>query len=166
MSDVETRTMIRAPRWMQVAFVLSLAVNLLVLGVVLGGLAGRERLSDPLPRQMRALGNTPFVAALSGEDRAEFARAATDSARSLPTSRSEMRAHFQQLMAALLADPYDAGAVQRLFAEQSAHLAERQALGQRLLMDQLAEMTVPERREYVFRLRHNLARAVRGQRGE
>ena len=143
-------------RGWRIAFFASLALNLLILGVVGGALIkGPPHMR---PDMVRDLGFGPFTEALDEGDRAALRKAFKDRAPDLRTARHTMRADFAALLAALRADPFDPVALESALARQSVRSAERLALGQQLLRDRLAEMTVDARRAFADRLEASLTR--------
>lgn len=150
----------RAPRWMSLLLVLSLAVNLLIAGIVIGSVATRDR-DRPGGRPDLAgdLGRTPFVAALDRGDRRALARALMREAGPLRESRSELKARFESLLAAIRAEPFDRASVERLIADQRHAAGRRQELGERLLLDYLEGLTPEARRAYADRLDRSIRRA-------
>ncbi len=150
-----------APRWMRLALVASLAVNLAVAGIVLGSVFG----DGPDRRAPRpgAIGLGPFADALSETDRAAVMRAYREEAGAFRDNRAAFRAQFNDLLTALRAEPYDPGTVREIIGAQDAKLAERVRLGRALLLERLDTMTATEREAYAERLEDNLRRGPRGR---
>ena len=99
-----------ARRWTRgrITLAISLALNLLVVGVVAGALLsgggpGRYSANDPDSRRgpLREIGNAPFVRALEPADRQALLRALRDDGGTLRENRAELRRRFQALVAAL-----------------------------------------------------------------
>lgn len=149
----------RAPRWMVVVLVVSLAVNLLVAGMILGALVGRDR-GDRIERSSmsRDLGRTPFVMALDPEDRRALGRALMRDAAPLQANRAELRERFESLLAALRAETFDRAAVAQLIADQRTAATRRQEIGEAALLDFLESMSPEARRDYADRLDRSLRR--------
>ena len=138
--------------WMRIVLVLSLALNLLIAGVVAGALL-RGPLHDPDRRPALAdLGFGPFVEALPRRERIAVARDLRREAGAFRENRAELRRQFGRLVELLKAEPYDAGAVEELVARQQTKLMERQSLGRKILLQRLAEMAPAERAAYADRL--------------
>ncbi|MEL6799059.1 MAG: periplasmic heavy metal sensor [Pseudomonadota bacterium] len=153
----------RSPLWMRITLVVSLALNLLVIGIVVGALAtrgGREDGTRPLGA-LRDLGPTPFIVALDPEHRRDLAQSMRGEAASLRENREELRTRFEALLAALRADPFDPDAVAALLGEQRQVGARRQAIGEKLLLDHLASMSGAERAAYADRLDKSLRRGAK-----
>lgn len=153
----------RSPLWMRVTLVVSLALNLLVIGIVAGAVATRDGRNDGQRTlgAARDLGPVPFIVALEPEDRRGLARSLRGEASSLRQNREELRTRFEALLSALRADPFDAVAVAGLLGEQRAVGARRQEIGERLLLDHLAAMSLDERRAYADRLDKSLRRGAK-----
>lgn len=143
--------------WGRIVLFASLALNLLIVGLVAGVLLRHDRLDRQTP--LRDLGYGPFGAALSPADRRELARGLLGRAGDLRTNRDAIRAHFAQMLTALRARPYDADAVAALVETQQAKLAERQAIGQELLLERIAAMSDADRAAFADRLERSLRRA-------
>ena len=75
-------------------------------------------------------------------------------------NRAQIRRDFQAFLAALRADPFEIGEVERLISEQHGRISERQRLGQRLLLERIADMSAAERAAYA----DDLIRALRRHR--
>ena len=150
----------RARRWKR-AFLGLAAVNLLALGLV-GGMIVK---GPPMPdRAVRDLGFGPFAGALEEADRRALRKAFFAEAPGLRDMRKAMREDLQGVLAALRADPFDPGALDRALQAQQARLEGQMALGQRLLRDRLVAMDVPARRAFADRLEKSVSR--KGRDGE
>ena len=147
-------------RWGRYLLVGSLALNLLIIGVVAGTLLGgpRDRDRNPL---LRDLGFGPFVHALPKSSKNELTDALKREAGSLRDNRAELRKHFEAFLAALRADPYDPEEVARLIADQRNRIGERQVIGQKLLLEHIATMSAGERADYADALDSALRRPKR-----
>jgi uncharacterized membrane protein len=150
-----------APRkawpWARIVLAGSLAVNLLVIGLIAGALLGGPRDRDRNP-VLRDLGFGPFVQALPRADRRELGAAMRREAGAFRENRAEMRRQFEAILAALRADPFDAGALRDMVEAQYARVSERQGLGRRLLLDRIEAMTGAERAAYADALDASLRR--------
>lgn len=137
-------------RGMRVLLILSLALNLLVLGLVAGtmwrghgmrghAVAGRDGfglLAMSLPREDRRALRDRF-------DTATGNRAG---------DRSAMRADFAELADLLRAESWDADGAALVLARQGARGAERMAQGQKIMLDYLAGLTLEARRALADRI--------------
>lgn len=148
----------RPRRGWQIVLAISLALNLLVAGVVAGGVLRMHRL-DPGATQTRGTAQAP------GDMRALWralppeVRAALRTREAPRLSRAERHArnavHGQRMAALLLADPFDPDAfVAAMDAHRSALDAERHAV-QTALAAQIAALSSEERATLARALRHD-----------
>lgn len=157
MSDVAAEKP-RLPRRLRWLLIVSLTLNLLVVGVVAGvalRFAGGDRLPPPAER---SLGFGPWSGGLERQDyralRRGFEAAGTD----LRSVWREERADRQALVAALRAEPFDAAALDTVAGRMQARTLERLALGQRLIRDHVLAMSLAERAAFADRLERSLRR--------
>jgi uncharacterized membrane protein len=128
----------KSGRGMKIALILSLTLNLLILGMMggamlaHGGPGGRGHIRD--------VGFGPYTEALSGEDRKALREAFVKAAPDFRAGREEARADVARLAAAIRAEPYDRAAVEAVMASQAARIEERLQLGRGLLLDRLDAM--------------------------
>lgn len=152
----------RTARWVKLVLVLSLGLNLLILGMMAGAW-----LSPDGPRAARIddaardLGATPFIGALEPADRRALFGAIRREAEPLRQNRDELRLRFEALLGALRADPFDPAEVQALLALQRGAATERLMIGERLLVDRLAQMSPAARDAFADRLEEGLRRRPR-----
>ncbi|MCR9085995.1 MAG: periplasmic heavy metal sensor [Rhodobacteraceae bacterium] len=143
---------------------LSLALNLVVIGAIIGALllargGGPERPGA----ELRAAGRLPVAAMLPPDARAELreglrAQGAGDKA----AYRAADRAHAERLDAALRAEPFDPALVAELFAERRAFRGERAAAVDLVLVEVLAGMNADDRAAFADRMRrHNRKKSSR-----
>lgn len=150
-------------RGIRAVLFLSLALNLVVVGIVAGVLF-RGGPYGPPPRHMRDA-VVPYTAALAPRDRRAIGRRIFRSLRaegSRDALRDEMRADYAEALRLLRAARFDADAFAAVIARQTARAAERQKTGQRELVRHLSELTVDERRDYAARVAEALERFGRG----
>lgn len=161
MSDpTPTETPRKAPRWMIVLLVLSLGVNLLAAGAVIGAGLTRAKIGDDLrSAAARDLGRTPFVMALEPADRRALARELRREAGGFGADRAALRDRFERLLTALRAESFDRAEVEGLIGEQRRVAVGRQEIGERVLLDRLEEMSPEARRAYADRLDRSLRRS-------
>ncbi|WP_417269462.1 periplasmic heavy metal sensor [Celeribacter sp.] len=143
--------------WSRVVLVVSLALNLAVVGMVAGAALRRDdgaRGDGERVRvmQTRDFGFGPYVGAFEGKDKRELGRAFMEKAGGRVEARKRVEAQFNAVMAALRAEPFDPSAFEAVIVEQQADLAARQEIGARLLAQKVANMTHDERAAYAKRL--------------
>jgi len=150
-------------RWLVPALLLSLALNLLIVGIVVGFAISPKasRNSDQLSGNARSLIGAPFVRALPQEDRQALIKAIRAENGRLRENRAALRARFEAFLGALRADPFEPAAVEKLLQEQRTVAIRRQQIGESLLIERLNAMSPAERAEYADRLAHALRRLRR-----
>ncbi|MBI1219740.1 MAG: periplasmic heavy metal sensor [Rhodobacteraceae bacterium] len=157
MTETTTGPDARPPRtWTRILLVLSLGLNLIIIGS-LGGLALSRAIRGPF-EPVHDLAFGPFTQALSPDDRHAMLHAFATEAKGFRAERDQMRADFQALVAALKADPYDPSVLDGVMARQKARTDQWLALGQRLLAERLTAMTPAERAAFADRLSDDLSR--------
>ena len=155
-------TPVRPPRRfnrLKIALVISLALNLLILGLVLGAMSHRWR--DPDMRQDRALadlGFSPYVAALDPEDRRDLGREMIKRAGDFRRNREEIQAEFASIIAILRAPDFDAQAFRAGLMSQGAKLQQRRASGVDLFVAELSGMELEKRTAIADRLERMIKR--------
>lgn len=150
----------RGPRWMRVALIASLAVNLLIVGAVAGALL---RHGGPPPRGGLSFA-MPYAKALPREARREMMRAVRETGTGEMLHRGARRAQYGAVLAALRAAPFDPEVLQReVQAQADAAWALRGAV-QTEWLRQVAAMDAAERAAYADAVEARLDR--RGGRKE
>lgn len=147
------------PRRVKVILGISLALNLLIVGVIVGGVAShRDRGRGPQFDHVSA----PMTFALSREDRRMIGRKIRDEYKPHRASRAEFRAEFAKVIAALRATPFDPEVVRDSLDHQMKSVDQRQELGRDMLIRHLAAMTPEARAQYADRLGAALERGHKG----
>lgn len=150
--------------WVKVALFVSLAINLLVVGLVVGSLMSpespRKRNTDD-HRALRGIVSEPYVRALPDEARRDLARSVTQNRDDLRGVRSDMRARFESLLVALRSGEFDRAEISALLSGQRDAAFKRSEFGQELLLDQLEAMSASERAAYADALERNLPKPRR-----
>ncbi|MEZ5755457.1 MAG: periplasmic heavy metal sensor [Paracoccaceae bacterium] len=145
----------RAGKGLRIALGVSVALNLLVAGLVAGAVL---RDGDPRARMVRDLDFGPFTEALSPRDREALRRDFLTRAPEMRDVRRQMRADLGAFLQILRSDPLDAEALAGVLANQRERLSRRVDLGQDLLLERLSEMTREERLAFADRLERRLRR--------
>ena len=150
-------------RWGKGLLFISLAANLLIVGMVAGavyrngGPPARHAEQPPL----RDLGYGPYGRALSQDDRRDIDRAMAERSGDLNANRDEFRVQIKALLKALRTSPYDGKTVGAIIGAQQERLLQRQDIGRVLLLEQIENMSDDERSKFANRL----ARSLRGPAG-
>ncbi len=142
-------------RGIKIALAISVALNLAVAGLALGAWLKE---GPPRERMSRDLSFGPFGEALSPEDRRALRRAFMDRSPTFRESRTEARAEFASLLAALRASPFDPAALQSALDAVETRMADRLELGRDLIAARLTQMSDAERRAFADRLEKGLRR--------
>ncbi|MDJ0824646.1 MAG: periplasmic heavy metal sensor [Rhodobacter sp.] len=144
-------------RWGKVVLFVSLAFNLLVVGLIAGAILSgpRDRDRNPL---LRDLGFGPYAQALPAYDKIALTRALRREAGAFRENRAVLRQQFEAFLAALRAEPYDHAEVTRLVTSQQDRIQDRQRLGRDLLLERIAAMDAAERAAYADALDKSLRR--------
>lgn len=150
-------------RWGRVLLFVSLALNLVILGIVGGAVLGRF---GPHRAELAArdVGFGLFTEAFSEQDRKDLRRAYGQAKPDIRADRRQMRADLQNVLELLRQDPFDVAALRTNLQAGAVRMAERQALGQTIMLDHLAKMSVAERAAFADRLENSLKRRVRKER--
>jgi uncharacterized membrane protein len=140
---------------LRIALGISVALNLLVAGLVVGALL---RDGDPRARMVRDLDFGPFTEALSERDREALRREFVARAPDLRDMRRAMRDDLETVLTVLRSEPFDAAALAVVLDNQDGRMARRVELGQELLLERLGAMTPDERAAFADRLERRLRR--------
>lgn len=149
----------KAPRWMKITLVLSLSLNLLVVGMVVGT-AGRMVGHKGTPPRIADTGGA-YTAALAPRDRRAIGQAMSEHYRSTNTARPNVREEYRTMIRVLQADPFDREAAQEVLDRQTEYADTRRTLSERVFLDRLEQMSQEERQKFVSRLVEVLQRESR-----
>ncbi|MDA8584910.1 periplasmic heavy metal sensor [Rhodobacteraceae bacterium] len=146
-------------RWVMPLLFISLSLNLLVVGAIVGrSFAPDDHRGnrDRVPGALRSVIGEPFVRALEPDDRRALVEDVRREARKIRENRESLRGRFETFLTALRADPFVAEDVKRLLQEQRQVAQGRQELGETLLLNRLTEMDAAARAAYADRLEKSL----------
>lgn len=149
----------RAGRGLRIALGVSLALNLLVVGVVAGAFL---REGGPRDRMVRDLDLGPLTDAFRAEDRMAMRREFIRRMPALRDMRDAMQQDFGALLAVLRREPFDRAAAQGVLENQRQRMQERVDLGQELILDRLAAMSPEARAGFADQLERRLRRGGPG----
>ena len=138
-------------RWVKITLVVSLALNLLVVGGVAGAALSGGKWRDHGQHRMAPVGG-PLTRALTETDRRAIGQAMREARRGEPNHREIHRAAFNGLLDDLRAIPFERDAAEARLREIRTVVEGKLTLGQTLLLDRLEQMTDAERAAYADRL--------------
>jgi uncharacterized membrane protein len=144
----------RPNRLWRIVLVLSLALNLAVVGVVVGA-AVSGRWGEGPPRSFD-LGLGPVARALEPRERRAIGRRLRED-RSLRDF--DLRGRVNRVVAALQAEPFDPDVLRALLVEQSQQIATVQATAQEVMLEQIVAMTPERRRAFADQVLEEMSRA-------
>ena len=151
----------RTPGWVRGLLFTSLALNLLVLGILGGAILVRhDRQVAVWPRDPAA---AIYLRALPQDAREGFVADLRREAPARRPSRAELRAELAATLAVIRAEAFEPDALMARIAAQRDRLAERVAAGDRLFVGRIAAMSLAERRAYADRLEAGLRHGVRSR---
>lgn len=151
----ETATSPKSPLWMRITLFLSLALNLLVAGLV-GGFflfGGPNDRNDRSPRDVASL----YMRALEPADRKALRRDFVSGLASQGRDRGAIVADLQVALDVLRTTPFDIEAFQQAMADQTSRRSKREEIGRQVLSNRIADMTDAERAAYADRVEDGLA---------
>lgn len=141
--------------WIRVLLVVSLALNLLVIGIVGGAMFARSKWQGYHSPGVELAGG-PLTHALDRADRRAIWREMRKVHRDDRAAQADRIADFEGLIADLKATPFEAEAVRTRLAQHRGMLNDRLELGQTLLLQRITQMDASERASYADRLRETL----------
>jgi uncharacterized membrane protein len=174
MSDTDTQKKPNAPRrssarvrWV---LIVSLALNLAVVGLVAGAALRGEHRGGAVDERARAMqsrdfGFGPYVAALDPSERRVIGRAFIGKAGRPDKAHSAAQAQFEAVLDALDAEPFDAEGFRSEMLVQLKGLANLQRIGADVIVEHVASMTPEARAAYAVRLDQALKRPPRREGG-
>ena len=140
-------------RWVKVALIVSVAVNLGIAGVI-GGAALRapeiQRNNIQAPEGVAMLAR-----AMPPTHQRELRKGLRDHRDDLRPDREELRNLRDRFVDALRAEPFDIDAVNAVFAEQRVMLSNITAAGHDSVIEQIEKMSPQDREKYIRRLLGN-----------
>ena len=147
----------RTSQWMRWVLVISLALNLLIVGAAAGWMLKGGKHGRHHPSRLDHIGG-PMTRALSHEDRHAIRSEMRKAFRKENGPRAQQRALIRQIVEELRKDPFNPEVVAAHMTSQRDILNQRLSLGQSLLLDRLSAMDTAERSEFADRLEDNMKR--------
>jgi len=157
MKDTPART--GAPRWMKILLVVSLGLNLLIVGAVAGAVIKGGGKWRGGPGGHGGVG--AFTRALSDEDRQVLKRRMVQEFRAERGGREAFREEMGALVTLLRAETFDAGAAAERMARVRGMFDGRIEAAQELLIAYWGEMSAQDRAAYADRLETEMQRRKR-----
>ena len=146
-------------RWIMPVLLLSLAANLLIIGLVAGAFLspdGPRKSNVENQRNLRGVLGEPFFQALPRDERRSMVRDVVANRERFREGRDALRTRVDSFLAALRAENFDRTEAERLLVEQRQAAIRRQDFGESLLLDRLEAMTPAERTSYADALEERL----------
>lgn len=143
-------------RWRTIVLTMSLALNVLIIGVVAGSLlrADDDRPNRRSPPVGSEIGVGPLLQAMDPEDRRALGRAVYRDLRRGPERRGQMQSRLRETALLLRSDTLDEAALVELFEGHMETVVDRYARVQGVLAARLGDMTPAERAVIADRLDH------------
>jgi uncharacterized membrane protein len=145
--------------WLRLLLVASLAVNLLVVGIVAGALIGRG--DDRRHGPPRDLASAVYLRALPDDQRAALEEALAETLPERESRRAAIAAELAATLGVLRAEPFEPARLAERIAHQRGAISARSGIGDRLFVERIAAMTQAERHNYADALERMLRRVAR-----
>ena len=143
----------RRRKWVRIALVISVCVNLLLIGSAVGIFIrwphGEYRHADQL---FGPAGLGVIAKAFEHEDRERLRKDISSRGLKLDQHRKEANEHFGSLFEAVTADPFSREALDERFREQRERAGLRLQAAHEILADRIQAMSLEERRVFGERL--------------
>lgn len=163
MADTDGNQTPKRRGWVKLLLFISLAINLLVVGVIAGAIyrGGPDGRHTPPPVARNDLGLGPYGKALSTADRRTLRRAIGQRTGTRTEHRPNIRVEMQAVLAALRQEPFDPDTLRQTMGRQQERLVDGQNIGKDVLLGHLSEMAVDQRQAYADRLENALGRLLK-----
>lgn len=142
-------------RGLRALLFVSLAANVLVIGLVIGAVLDGPK-DRKVPRTDRIGG--PMTFALTHDDRHAIGRELRREYRRDRPNRAQLQAEYQGVVAALRANPFQIETIQSSLQRQRDAANERLLLGHEILLKRIQSMTPQARADFADRMEEGLAR--------
>ena len=164
--EAKTNPKPRSGRVLRIALFVSLALNLIIVGLVAGAVLDNRGKIGPRGQNPRAAldaGIGPFGQAMTREQRRAFGEEFRKRSGDLQSNRAEVRENLSAVLDAITAQPFDPAALQAAFDASQAALGQRQRIGSEVLLGSIAAMSDEDRAEFARKLRKSLRGMERGR---
>lgn len=149
MADTQEPAKAKLRGWTKALLIGSVTLNLLIAGVVIGGIVGHDR--RPPPR-IGDVNIGALSAALSHDEREALRSAAEARGGSFREMRVKDRADREALIAALRAEPFDPVAFDAVMERQRTRMLARIDIGAELMRERVLKMSPEARKAFAERL--------------
>ncbi len=157
----------RSPLWMRITLAVSLALNLLVVGVIAGAfIAGLDKRTSrpsggtPEVRMMREMGFGPFLNAFNADQNRELGRLIRQEVGSLAMNRDALRQELATMVSTLRSTPYDHAAFSAVMERQRQRMNARTEAALSVVLKAIGEASDADRIAFADRLERSLRRAM------
>ena len=131
------------PRWLKIAFVASLAVNVIVVGMFAGHAIRDDRTGAGANRQVE------WIIKLMPEDRRAFAKTEFEPLREvLALEQRKQRKHLEEIVDAIRSDPFVPETLSAVLETRRLSSVKRREIVQEQLVTTLAGFSTSERKEF------------------
>ncbi len=166
MSGTDTSTRRGFPIWAKALLAVSLALNLLVAGVVVGARFDGDGPKGPPGRSTRdarssfdpALG--PFSRSLPDPYREQAVQALRERAGDYRDNRAQLADQLATMLTILRAQEFDEEALRAVMAAQTEVFERRGEIGRDVVVEQIAAMSADERAALAARMEEGFKRAM------
>ncbi|MCK0142473.1 periplasmic heavy metal sensor [Aliiroseovarius sp. F20344] len=147
----------------RIILVISLTLNLLVLGLIIGAkLSGHDRANfdhrGPERGVIRDLGFAPIAKALNPKDRREIGREFRREGGSFKENRATLERDFEMLLKLLRAEAFDKSVLENAMSQQADRMRSRGESLRNLVVDRIVSMSPEERKAFADRLEATIDR--------
>jgi uncharacterized membrane protein len=143
---------------MRIILIASLALNVIVVGLIIGAAFGHSREDD---RRRPHISLPPHVRALDWDHRREIGKAIRKAYREDGLGVRTERNQLEKMAAAIEASPFDRASLEAVQVELESVMSRRVDRARGIWLDHVESMTDQERAAYADRLRHGQAKTKR-----
>ncbi len=147
--------------WVRIVLVVSLGLNLLVVGAIAGIAIKGGPFKDGPPSRIANETIGPFTRALSPQDRFSIMQEIRQKGRSEGWSREAHRQSMEEMIALLEATPFDVDAFAETFRSTVGGLQGRMTVASEAFVERLSNMSEEERVAYAARVKEAVERKQR-----
>lgn len=142
----------RRRKGVRILLFVSLALNLVIIGVVGGAILNFSRGEDHPRMVSRELGLGPYLMALEPDQRKMLDEAAYSQKQQLRDGRVKWRKSYQETLSAIRAEPFDPERLRAAMAEQAELATRSREVGLDIMVRQIEMMPAAERAAFADRL--------------